>query len=470
MADERMKTGFEEGAMELFRDKKSIALYVIVIIVFSGSYADASANIFPTDGWQITTPEAQGMQSQKLAEMMEHIQKNSFTIDSITIVRNGYMVLDAYFYPFLKGQKHHIFSCTKSIMSALIGIAIGKGFIKHVNQPIMEFFQDKAFANADNLKKSITLENLLMMASGLKCRDSYLYRWRGYFEMRYSDDWAQFGWLYLNQGHWGNRQIIPSAWIEASTRAHISATLFDDYGYQWWVDSGGYFMAVGHRGQRIFIVPEKNLVAVFTGDLRDSRLALILKNLLDFYIIPAASLSNALPINRPEQARLDTLVNRVAKRKAYSWISEKEGMAEDGVFKRTASPAFKFEYPPGSKKETIRYPNQIMRMRTLGDVLFSAYVLDIPKGMKPEDFGPKFYARDLENYGSNIKVNSNQEITLDCGTKAYQTEITWLWGSKIWMTDFIVSAYRDDQVVYLLTETWKHHDKLEPIVQSLTFK
>lgn len=283
-------------------------------------------------------------------------------------------------------------------------------------------------------------------------------------------DMAQFGWLYLNQGHWGNRQIIPSAWIEASTRAHISATLFDDYGYQWWVDSGGYFMAVGHRGQRIFIVPEKNLVAVFTGDLRDSRLALILKNLLDFYIIPAASSSNALPINRQEQARLDTLVNRVAKRKAYSWISEKEGMAEDGVFKRTASPAFKFEYPPGSKKETIRYPNQIMRMRTLGDVLFSAYVLDIPKGMKPEDFGPKFYARDLENYGSNIKVNSNQEITLDCGTKAYQTEITWLWGSKIWMTDFIVSAYRDDQVVCLLTETWKHHDKLEPIVQSLTFK
>jgi hypothetical protein len=63
------------------------------------------------------------MKSQMLAEMMEHIKENSFNIDSILIVRNGYMVLDAYFYPYSKGQKHIIHSCTKSIMSALIGIA-----------------------------------------------------------------------------------------------------------------------------------------------------------------------------------------------------------------------------------------------------------------------------------------------------------------------------------------------------------
>jgi hypothetical protein len=38
-----------------------------------------------------------------------------------------------------------------------------------------------------------------------------------------------------------------------------------------------------------------------------------------------------------------------------------------------------------------------MRMRTPGNILFPAYVVDIPDSMKIEDFGPKFYAQNLEN-------------------------------------------------------------------------
>jgi len=146
--------------MKLLQNKKYIALYifaVFIIIVFIYSYAAASGNTYPTEEWQISTPEEQGMRSQMLAEMMEHIKKNSFNIDSLLIVRNGYVVLDAYFYPYSKGQKHIIHSCTKSIMSALIGIAIDKGYIQNVDQPITDFFPDKAFANMDDLKKSITL-------------------------------------------------------------------------------------------------------------------------------------------------------------------------------------------------------------------------------------------------------------------------------------------------------------------------
>jgi hypothetical protein len=373
------------------------------------------------------------MHSQMLTEMVEHIEKKNFNIDSLLIVRNDYMVFDAYFYPFSNEQKHHIYSCTKSIMSALIGIAIDKGYIQNVNQPITDFFTDKAFANMDDLKKSITLENLLMMASGLRC------------------------------GGW----IVPSAWVEISARGHIDATPYDNYGYQWWVDSAGYYMAAGYRGQRIFVVPDKNIVAVFTGS--DER-GQVSKNLLDSYIIPAVSSSEALPSNTEEQARLDALVNRIATAKAYTWTSENEGIAKDGVFKRAASPVFKFEYPLGSRKEAIRYRGEVMRMRTPGNILFSAYVVDIPDGMKIEDFGPKFYAQNLENYGSNIKVFSNKEIVLKCGTKANRTDITWLRNNTIWMTALIVSAYKDDKCIYLLAETWKYHDKLEPIVQSLSFK
>ena len=147
--------------MRLIQNKKYIALYtfaIFIIFVFFYSYAAGSSNTYPAEGWQISTPEEQGMQSQMLAEMIEHIKKNSFNIESISIVRNGYLVLDAYFYPYLKGQKHIIHSCTKSIMSALIGIAIDRGYIQKVEQSVTDFFPDKAFANMDDLKKSIRLK------------------------------------------------------------------------------------------------------------------------------------------------------------------------------------------------------------------------------------------------------------------------------------------------------------------------
>jgi hypothetical protein len=89
--------------MKLLQNNKSIALFILpifIILVFFYSYAIASVNTYPTEGWQISTPEGQGIRSQMLAEMMEHIQKNSFNIDSVLIVRNGYVVLDAYFYPY----------------------------------------------------------------------------------------------------------------------------------------------------------------------------------------------------------------------------------------------------------------------------------------------------------------------------------------------------------------------------------
>jgi hypothetical protein len=283
-------------------------------------------------------------------------------------------------------------------------------------------------------------------------------------------DMAKIGWLYLNKGRWGNKQIVPSAWIDVSTRGHIDATLFDHYGYQWWVDSAGYYMAVGWKGQRIFVVPQKNIVAVFTGDLTGVGEALILKNMLDFYIIPAASSPDALPSNGKEQARLDAFVNSVAKAIGFTWTSEIEGMAKDGVFKRTASPAFKFEYPIGSKKAATNAPGQVMRMNPPGGSDFSASVVDIPEGMKLEDFGPKLYAQNLGNYVSNINVISNKKITLQCGTKAFRTDITYLWKSYVPITTFLVSAYKDGKCIFVSAHPWKNHDKYEPIVQSLTFK
>ncbi len=147
---------------------------------------------WPTEGWRATTPEQQGMDSEILAEMLDELIERGYNIDSISVVRNGYIVLDVAVYPYKSSNKHAIHSCTKSIVSALIGIALEEGHLKSVDQPLLEIFADREVANLDTRKQSITLEDVLTMSSGLLCRDSYLYRWKGIEEMLASDDWVQY--------------------------------------------------------------------------------------------------------------------------------------------------------------------------------------------------------------------------------------------------------------------------------------
>jgi len=147
---------------------------------------------WPTSTWKTASPESQGMSSEELAEMVNLVWKSDLSIDSIAIVRNGYLVLDAYNHTQTVDTSHIIYSCTKSIVSALVGIAIDKGYIKGVDQTVLSFFPNMRFKNLTEDKKSMTLEHLLTMSTGLKCRDSYLYEWRGLYDMVPSDDWIQF--------------------------------------------------------------------------------------------------------------------------------------------------------------------------------------------------------------------------------------------------------------------------------------
>ena len=104
---------------------------------------------------------------------MDYIQEqNSFTIHSLLIIRNGYIVTDAYFYPFAQGYLHGLASATKSLTSSLIGIAIDKGYIESVEQPILDFFPEYSVANLDANKAAMTLEDLLTMSSGFECNNA----------------------------------------------------------------------------------------------------------------------------------------------------------------------------------------------------------------------------------------------------------------------------------------------------------
>jgi CubicO group peptidase (beta-lactamase class C family) len=146
---------------------------------------------WPTEGWETSTPEEQGMDTERLAEMIDYLQEqHGFDIHSLTIIRNGYVVTDAYFYPFAEGSLHDLASVTKSFTSTLVGIAIDQSYIESVRQPVLELFPERTVANVDANKEAMTVEDLLTMSSGLACipeGGEPTLR-----EMRGSLDWPQF--------------------------------------------------------------------------------------------------------------------------------------------------------------------------------------------------------------------------------------------------------------------------------------
>lgn len=83
-----------------------------------------------------------------------------------------------------------------------------------------------------------------------------------------SRDLARFGQLYLDGGAWGDDQVVPQAWVDASTTASEASGGL--YGYQTWLDEEGpipddMFHFSGHDAQRIFVIPSLDLVVVRNG-------------------------------------------------------------------------------------------------------------------------------------------------------------------------------------------------------------
>jgi len=383
-------------------------------------YESVDPDYWPTQQWQTSTPEDQGMNSNKLIEMVqfykkEHSKNENIAIDSITIIRNGYVIADIYLNPlYPKDTEHIIHSCTKSIMSALIGIVIEQGYIESVDVPVIDILSDKNIKSADERIKKLTIKDLLTMKTGLHSQDSYLYQHRGLFKAQKTNDWAEhilnlpfeaepgtrfdysnlasfllsaiitkttgtdtlsfakehlfnplgiedvkwekspkgiyIGWarmwlkphdmakigmLYLQKGKWSGEQIIPAHWVEESITAHsdpkkyryiydkagkvdrmlsggswihtnIARPFADGYGYQWWLDKSGRYTALGYGGQYIMIVPQENLIVVFTSKLRGGS-ASFPTELLKKFILPSIISNEPLAVDKKAQKRLFSL-------------------------------------------------------------------------------------------------------------------------------------------------------------------
>ena len=98
------------------------------------------------------------------------------TIDSVIIIRHGYIAEEEYFGSYNATTNHHLYSCTKSVVSTLIGIALDRKQIDSVDSKVLDLLPN-TIRNMSDWKRDLTLKDLLMMSSGLDARDDYSDNW-----------------------------------------------------------------------------------------------------------------------------------------------------------------------------------------------------------------------------------------------------------------------------------------------------
>jgi CubicO group peptidase (beta-lactamase class C family) len=251
------------------KSTRNILLIVAALVILAGliflawkfthsaSPKVPEADYWPTQGWQTSTPEEQGLDSTKLAEGLRQIQQKGIPIHSLLIVRNGKVLLNATFYPYDGQSPHSVASVTKSLSTLLIGIAIDQGKLS-LDDKLVSFFPDTTIANPDSRKNDITIRDLASMSSGLDCH--YEPNEPTVQAMEASPNWVQFGldlhMAYKPGSHWeycGVGMHLLSAILEKATGMtaleYARQNLFEPLGItevSWPTDPQGVNMGAGN--------------------------------------------------------------------------------------------------------------------------------------------------------------------------------------------------------------------------------
>jgi len=346
---------------------------------------------WPTREWSTATPSEVGLDVEVLDALDADIRNGEYAyVDSMLVIRHGKVAYERYYehdYASIYGEEsrtpgplvvndpsgpynyfnpwwhpyyqrsslHSMQSVTKSVVSAVIGIAVGRGDFPALDTPVLSFFDADNVKNVDERKRGMTVWHLLTMSTGLDWNEDVPYAdptntfaimavtpdWvqytfdrpmahppgdvyqynsgatlilghvfrlatgvdleeyavehlfeplgiRDYFWKRTpfglvdtqeglyvsSRDIAKIAYLFLKGGNWEGREVVPADWVKASIEPSFSVT--DDgrieYGYKWWLYHYQYqgedlvaFAGAGFGGQRPIVLPELDLVLVFTG-------------------------------------------------------------------------------------------------------------------------------------------------------------------------------------------------------------
>jgi CubicO group peptidase (beta-lactamase class C family) len=144
---------------------------VVVALLLAGcgpSPADLAAVDYTpvtTNEWPVSTPEAQGLDPQRVAELYYNASRLE-TVYSLLVFKNEYLVAEDYFHIGSPDLQVNIHSVTKSIASALVGLALEERCLTSLDQKMVEFFPELADQITDPRKQQITIREMLEMRAG----------------------------------------------------------------------------------------------------------------------------------------------------------------------------------------------------------------------------------------------------------------------------------------------------------------
>jgi CubicO group peptidase (beta-lactamase class C family) len=331
------------------------------------------------DGWKTANADAVAVDSTKLSNLTTTLRAwPEIGVHAVLIERHGQLIYEEYFDGFdekwgtslgkismTAETKHDLRSVTKSVVSALVGIAHGEGAIKSLDEPLVKWFPEYPELDTPE-RRRVTLAHVLSMTSGFEWNEDVPYsnplndeiqmtrnekpllyalsrkfvvdpgadfnynggltqvmaavvvratksslqdyaRTKLFEPLGITDvewvgdlagmpaaasglrlrarDLAKFGSLYLHGGKWNGKQVIPSDWVERSTRRQFrfptgtgsNAGAEFGYGYFWWYSCypspAGLIearTAAGNGQQRIYVLPGLDMVVtIFSGRYND---------------------------------------------------------------------------------------------------------------------------------------------------------------------------------------------------------
>lgn len=149
--------------------------------------AAAPRDYWPTNGWRTSAPQDQGLDPAKLAAAQAYLDEQVPHLDSLLVARHGYLVHEHYKAGTGPDTLHNLKSVTKSVVSALTGIALQTGDLGGVEEPLGYLLPEALATISDQQKRAITVHDLLTMRSGLDWAEYG----RSLMQMTASPNWVQ---------------------------------------------------------------------------------------------------------------------------------------------------------------------------------------------------------------------------------------------------------------------------------------
>ena len=185
---------------------KTVAYFLLALMLLVQTNAPSSNTQYKvpatlTDGWKTVTADSVGVDSMRLAELTRSVRSwPELGVHAILIERNGKLIYEEYFDGFDErwGQplgyvsmkvdtKHDLRSMTKSVVSALVGIAVGDGAIPSLDQPVIKWFPEYPDLDTPE-RRRVTLAHVLSMTSGFEWNEEVPYNDPRNDEIRMSRD------------------------------------------------------------------------------------------------------------------------------------------------------------------------------------------------------------------------------------------------------------------------------------------